>query len=165
MLLRHGRGAARAVPSCAGAYVSGSAGSNECPAGSVRIEAESACRTAATATGKTAGSPLVATLAVAPKGCYYSTITNRAFFNADAVGADFVGNGGAVHLLCAVTNGAPPPHWCACACAAARVCAARARCAGVLVQRRHVGARALCGLGGAAETDGGALRYGHGQYV
>ena len=51
MLLRHGRRAARAVPSCAGAYVFGAAGSNECPSGSVRIVAEAACRTAATATG------------------------------------------------------------------------------------------------------------------
>ena len=91
------------MPSCAGAYVSGAAGSNECPAGSVRIVAEAACRTAATATGKTAGSPLVATLAVAPRGCYYSTITNTAYFNAHAVGA---GNPNA-QLLCAATTGAP----------------------------------------------------------
>ena len=98
MLLRHGRGAARAVPSCAGAYVSGAAGSNECPAGSVRIVAEAACRTAATATGKTAGSPFGVTSPIPPRGCYYSTITNRAFFNADAVGA---GSANA-QLLCAV---------------------------------------------------------------
>ena len=84
--------------SCAGAYVSGAAGSNECPAGSVRIEAEAACRAAATATGKTAGSPFGVTSPIPPRGCYYSTITNRAFFNADAVGA---GSANA-QLLCAV---------------------------------------------------------------
>jgi hypothetical protein len=100
-----------AVRSCAGAYVSGAAGSNDCPAGSGRIATDAACRTAATATGKTVGSPLVATLAVAPKGCYYSTITNTAYFNAHAVGA---GNPNA-QLLCAavVTAGAPPHAACA----------------------------------------------------
>jgi hypothetical protein len=103
--------AAHAVRSCAGAYVSGAAGSNACPAGSVWIETEPACRTAAAAEGKTAASPFVMTSPMTPRGCHYITVNNYAFFNADAVGADFVGNGGAVHLLCAVTtNGAPPPH-------------------------------------------------------
>ena len=86
--------------SSAGAYVSGAAGSNECPAGSVRIEAEAACRAAATATGKTAGSPFGVTSPIPPRGCYYSTITNRAFLNADAVGAGHPN----ARLLCA---GAP----------------------------------------------------------
>ena len=93
-----GRWAARAVLSCTGVYVSGAAGSNECPAGSVRIEAEAACRAAATATGKTAGSPFGVTSPIPPRGCYYSTITNTAYFNAHAVGA---GNSNA-QLLCAV---------------------------------------------------------------
>ena len=87
-----------AVLSCAGAYVSGAAGSNECPAGSVRIVTEAACRAAVTAAGKTAGSPFGVTSPIPPRGCYYSTITNRAFLNADAVGA---GNSNA-QLLCAV---------------------------------------------------------------
>jgi hypothetical protein len=86
------------VLSCAGAYVSGAAGSNECPAGSVRIEAEAACRAAVTAAGKTAGSPFGVTSPIPPRGCYYSTITNTAYFNAHAVGA---GNSNA-QLLCAV---------------------------------------------------------------
>jgi hypothetical protein len=88
------------VLSCAGAYVSGVAGSNACPAGSVRIETEAACRTAAAAAGKTFAA--VETRAYFPRGCYYyGTI---AYFNTDAVGD---GNSGA-QLLCAVaTTGAP----------------------------------------------------------
>ncbi len=101
-LLRHGRGAARGVVSCAGAYVSGAAGSNECPAGSVRIEAEAACRTAAAAAGKTFVS--VETASYYPRGCFYDTI-NNAYLNAHAVGAGFYG----YQPLCAtiVTTGAP----------------------------------------------------------
>ncbi len=101
-LPRPGRGAARAVPSCAGLYVSGAAGSNECPAGSVRIEAEAACRTAAAAAGKTIipGATFVETESTYPRGCYY-TGTNDAFFNTHAVGA----GRGTAQLLCAA--GAP----------------------------------------------------------
>ncbi len=104
-LLRHGRGAARAVLSCAGAYVSGAAGSNECPAGSVRIEAEAACRTAAIAAGKTPWSTFVETDPEYPKGCYYWTSYNDAFFNTHAVGAGYSGT----QPLCAAlaTAGAP----------------------------------------------------------
>ncbi len=99
------RRAARAVLSCAVAYVSGAAGSNECPAGSVRIEAEAACRTAAAAAGKTFSS--VVTLSTAPRGCFYSTISNNAYFNTHAVGA----GDSNTQLLCAVgTTGAPPPN-------------------------------------------------------
>ncbi len=91
--------------SCTGAYVSGAAGSNECPAGSVRIEAEVTCRTAFTAAGKTAGSPFVVTVSTEPRGCNYFTRSNIAYFNADAVGA---GNPN-VQLLCAAAaSGAPP---------------------------------------------------------
>ncbi len=106
-----------AVLSCAGAYVSGAAGGNECPAGSVRIETEAACRTAVAAAGKTAGSPFVETESAYPRGCYYSTSTNYAFFNAHAVGV----GASRFQLLCAalVTTGAPP-H----ADAPARVCCA-----------------------------------------
>jgi hypothetical protein len=92
---------------CAGVYVSGAAGSNECPAGSVRIETQAACRTAVTAAGKTVDSTFVETDPTFPRGCYYETGTNRAFFNTHAVGAGY-----SALLLCAalVTTGAPPPH-------------------------------------------------------
>jgi hypothetical protein len=100
------------VPSCAGAYVSGAAGSNECPAGSVRIETEAACRTAAAFAGKTFSNLL--TSASYPRGCYYATITNIACFNAHAVGAGWSN----AQLLCAIVTAgapfdAPPPHRCA----------------------------------------------------
>jgi hypothetical protein len=95
--------ATRAVVLCAGAYVSGAAGSNACPAGSVRIETEAACRTAAAAAAKTIPSNFVETDPGYPRGCYLTT--NNAYFNTDAVGA---GNSYS-RLLCAalVTTGAP----------------------------------------------------------
>jgi hypothetical protein len=86
---RHGRGAARAALPCAGAYASGAAGSNICPAGSVRIVTRGACRTAAAAAGKTAGSAgfaFVVTYSGTPRGCYYVTGFNNAYFNTHAVG-------------------------------------------------------------------------------
>ncbi len=90
-----------AVPSCAGAYVSGAENSNKCPAGTARIVAEAACRTAAAAAGKT---PHPSTFVVIwggdPRGCYYDG--DIAFLNQDAVGA---GNS-YTHLLCAATTGA-----------------------------------------------------------
>jgi hypothetical protein len=97
------RGRAVAVPSCAGAYVSGDLGSNACPAGSVRIETEAACRTAAAAAGKTPST--LVTNSARPRGCYYNTGSNYAWFNAHAVGAGSSG----YQLLCAalVTTGAP----------------------------------------------------------
>jgi hypothetical protein len=104
--------AARAVPPCclAGAYVSGADGSNACPAGYVRIEAEAACRAAVTATGKTAGSPFVDTDAAYPRGCYYDTGSNDAYFNPHAVGA---GDSG-YRLLCAALATTGAPQRCAC---------------------------------------------------
>jgi hypothetical protein len=102
--------AARAVLSCAGAYISGAAGSNACPAGSVRIATEAACRTAVTAAGKTAGSPFVVpSSTVVPRGCFYCTGTDNAYayFNAHAVGA---GNPDYRLLCAAVTTGAHPPR-------------------------------------------------------
>ncbi len=109
-LLRHGRGAARAVLSCAGAYVAGAAGSNACPAGSARIETEEACRTAAAAAGKFAGSPFVQIDASSPRGCYYSIATSSTSFNYAWFNPHQVGIGDSVsRLLCAVTSGAPPP--------------------------------------------------------
>jgi hypothetical protein len=103
-----GRGAARAVLSCAGAYVFGDEGSNECPAGSVRIEAEAACRTAAAAAGMTFGSTSVE--ADYPRGCYSYLVLfdtdSTVYFNTHAVGA----SGAFSRPLCAalVTTGAPP---------------------------------------------------------
>ncbi len=96
-----------AVLLCAGAYVSGADGSNECPAGSGRIEAEAACRAAAAAAGKPF--MLVGTYAAYPRGCYYLASSNNAVFNTHAVGAGYSN----YLLLCAalaVTTGAPPPH-------------------------------------------------------
>ncbi len=108
--------AARAVLLCAGAYVSGAAGSNECPTSSVRIATEAACRTAAAAAGKTFGSTSVDK--DYPRGCYIWTIDNTAYFNPHAVGA----GDSYTQLLCAAagTTGAPPPHrrkhMCVCVC-------------------------------------------------
>ncbi len=94
------------MPSCAGAYVSGAAGSNACPAGSVRIETEAACRTAATAAGKTVLSGFVVAMPDNPRGCYFYTAANYAFFNSDPAGA----GDSYYQLLCAAsaTTGAPP---------------------------------------------------------
>ncbi len=87
--------------------MSGDASSNACPAGSVRIAAEAACRTAAAAAGK----PFAAVVAssTAPQGCYYFTTGIYAYFNTHAVGA---GNSN-TQLLCAAatTAGAPPYTW------------------------------------------------------
>ncbi len=109
-LRRHGRGLRVVVRSCAGAYVSGADGSNACPAGSVRIETEAACRTAVTAAGKTAGAegwPFVETTSIYPRGCYHFTTNSNAYFNTHAVGA----GRSDTQLLCAAlaTTGAPPP--------------------------------------------------------
>jgi hypothetical protein len=92
------------LASCAGAYVFGSWGSNECPAGSVRIETEAACRAAATAAGKTPNLiGFVGTSSTSPRGCSYAS-TNYAEFNPHAVGA----GSSSKRLLCAaVTTGAP----------------------------------------------------------
>jgi hypothetical protein len=123
-------GYSRAVLCCAGAYVPGAAGSNACPAGSVRIEAEAACRAAAAAAGMTPSTstshPFVLTSPVYPRGCF-STGTDIAWFNIHAVGAGY-----STQLLCAalVTTGAPPPHAAdprARGSTPARVCAGTAR--------------------------------------
>jgi hypothetical protein len=110
------------VPSCAGAYVSGAAGSNACPAGSVRIETEAACRTAAAAAGKDAAADptfFVETSPIFPRGCYYTTNLDIAIFNTDPVGAGESNS----QLLCAAvtigTRACGTTHVC-CACAAAR---------------------------------------------
>ncbi len=110
------------VLSCAGAYVAGAVGSNECSAGSVRIETEAACRNAAAAAGKDFYA--VGTLGGEPRGCYYSTSYNSAFFNPHAVGD----GDSRYQLLCAaaLTTGAPLTRQ----CADARVLrSARGRCA------------------------------------
>ncbi len=95
-----------AMPSCAGAFVSGNAGSNVCPSGSVRIEAIGACSTAAAAVGKTEWYVFVGTDSAYPRGCYYSTLTNAAYFNIHAAGA---GNANA-RLLCATVTTVAPLH-------------------------------------------------------
>ncbi len=129
----------------AGAYVSGADGSNECPAGSVRIVTEAACRTAAAAAGKTAWLPFVETESVFPRGCYYTSY-NYANFNTHAVGA---GNPG-YQLLCAAaaTAGAPLKRRrtdarSACTGARAcrhRACAARPSRAVCVMHGRHIDA-------------------------
>jgi hypothetical protein len=155
---------------CAGAYLSGDRGSNECPAGSVRIEAEAACRTAAAAAGKTFGSTSVNT--DYPRGCYIWTDDNNAYFNTHSVGAGAPD----ARLLCtAVTTGAPAPLNDARACTHrwvqrrfARVRIARARlcvcCGRSAVLRRHVGARKWARESGEGivrhGSDGGAVRCG-----
>jgi hypothetical protein len=94
-------GPRRAVPSCAGAYVSGADGSNECPAGSARIETEAACRTAAAAAGKSV--PSVNNNDWDPRGCFIYEPYSYAYFNKHATGAGLAGR----QLLCArATNGA-----------------------------------------------------------
>jgi hypothetical protein len=83
--------------------VSGAAGSNACPAGSLLIETEAACRTAAADAGKGLASPFVGNFAGSPRGCYY-TSNNNALFNTHAVGNGRSG----YRLLCAAlaTTGA-----------------------------------------------------------
>ncbi len=144
-LLRHGPRAARAVLSFTGAYVSGAAGSNACPAGSVRIETEAACRTAAAAAGKTVDLVFVETTAMSPRGCYYRTDNNDAFLNTHAVGA---GNANTQLLCAAVTAGAPlkrrrrtgARRACTGACRH-RACAAQHSRAVCVIHGAHVDAR------------------------
>jgi hypothetical protein len=111
--------------------VSGAAGSNECPAGSVRIETEAACRTAAAAAGKNV--VFLGTWSTTPRGCYYSTYYStydNAYFNTHVVGD---GNFNTQLLCAAVATGAPlsppmrdaPVHrrvQCHCVCEQQRAC-------------------------------------------
>ena len=90
--------------------MSGSAGRNECPAGSSRIETEAVCRAAVAATGKTLGSPFVDSNPDFPRGCYL--MTNDAFFNQHVPGGSDSGS----RLLCSVVSAVvtapesvPPP--------------------------------------------------------
>jgi hypothetical protein len=129
----------RAVLSCAGAYVAGAAGSNECPAGFVRIETEAACRVAAAAAGKPPAYSFVETDPDYPRGCYYSTSYNsfnNAYFNTDAVGA---GQSFSRLLCAAVTTAGALPHIDAHACV-------HRWCTHCVVRRI---------------SDGGAVRSGH----
>ncbi len=91
--------------SCADAYKSGAEGSNDCPAGSVRIETEAACRTAVTATCKTEASTFVVTNPNFPRGCYTGNDQNiriSGWFNDHAVGA----GDSRFRPQCAVSTGA-----------------------------------------------------------
>jgi len=92
------------TPAPPGAYVSGASGSNECPAGSVRIETEAACKNAAAALGKDFFGALTSPKAAAkaPRGCILigeEEDVIMVMFNTDAVGA---GNSD-TQLLCAAT--------------------------------------------------------------
>jgi hypothetical protein len=87
----------------AGLYVAGGVFSNECPAASVRIVTEAACRAAASAARLTQGSPFAGSWPYWPKGCYYSIVTGTAFLNTDPVGAACP----SYPLLCAKQTGAP----------------------------------------------------------
>ncbi len=92
--------------------MSGAGGSNECPPGSLRIETEAACRTAAAAAGKPVaevfGNKFVVSYDWLPRGCYFVNSNNHAYFNTHPVGGAGQPN---FRLLCAaVTSGAPPPH-------------------------------------------------------
>jgi hypothetical protein len=153
--------------------MAGATESNDCPAGSVRIETEAACRTALAAWGRTMGPSISSP--IAPRGCsFYSDFspTLAKFGISDGLfNPDPVGMGSATYqLLCDAngTTGALQPHRCAPARATApRVCVrvayarardcacvVRARCGAVL--RRHAGraqsARihsfGACGTGG-----------------
>ncbi len=125
--------------SCTGAYVSGAAGSNECPAGSVWITTEAACRTAASAAGKTiVESAFVETDPAYPRGCYHFTGGTYAYFNTHAVGA---GNS-YTQLLCALaTAGAP------------------------LKRRRRTGARSACRHRACAMRHSRAVCVIHGRQI
>jgi hypothetical protein len=126
------------VPSCAGAYVSGRINSNECPSGSVRIETEAACRTAAAAAGKRIDSSFVVTDSGYPRGCFSTgcdpvdPICNYAYFNAHPLGAATTGYVGGrldgLRLLCAAVTTGAPPRACTrgCACVHRRVTYGRA---------------------------------------
>ena len=87
--------------------MSGAEGSNECPAGSARIQTEAACRIAAVAVGKTVGTPdFVGTYSYYPRGCYLWGVPSYsyAWLNSHPVGA---GNSAARLLCTAATTGAP----------------------------------------------------------
>jgi hypothetical protein len=68
-----GQGSRMRRTSWAGAYIYGAAGNNYCPGGSVRIETEAACRTAAATAGMPVGSPFIKTDSIYPRGCYLYT--------------------------------------------------------------------------------------------
>jgi hypothetical protein len=95
----------------AGAYASGAAGSNDCPAGYVRIMSEAECRAAAVAKGKVQCDPgFVLTASTLPRGCMYGTGGNDCvMLNTDLNGAGFADANYQFFTLCA---GAPPyvPH-------------------------------------------------------
>ncbi len=106
--------------------------SNECPAGSVRIETEAACRAAAAAAGKRIDSSFVVTDSGYPRGCFSADcypvdpICNNAYFNAHPLGAAPTSDG--LRLLCAAVTTGAPPRACTrgCACVHRRVTYGRA---------------------------------------
>ena len=66
----------------ADAYLLGSAGSNACPTGSMRIDTAAACRSAAAALGRSWGSS--GPWDTYPKGCFYQS---EVYFNTHATGS------------------------------------------------------------------------------
>ncbi len=143
-------------------YMWAVAGSNECPAGSVRIETNSACSEA----GYDIGIPteMSWTSPDMPRGCFYYINNKVMWFNDHAVGT---GNSGHQLLCAAVTTGAPLPRRCAHppVCAPTRVCVACAlarrscvrlwRCGSAAAGRVH-----LCGLCGVAASAGRCMGAG-----
>ncbi len=81
--------------------MSGAAGSNECPAGSLRIETVAECHTAATVVGKDARQVAYNDYSyVFPRGCYYNTNGGSVKLNAHPVGA----GDSRYELLCAAVT-------------------------------------------------------------
>ena len=83
----------------AGVYTYGLDGSNECPAGSVPLLTEAACRAAATTLGTCLGSPFLQSDTAVPRGCYAGA---SAYFNTHAAEAGASG----YRLLCALCGSA-----------------------------------------------------------
>merc|ERR1711865_213676 len=66
-------------------FLLGTRGTNVCPADSVSVGTEAQCRSAATTLGRTWG--WSGTWSYAPKGCFFSSVNRRVYFNADPTGA------------------------------------------------------------------------------
>ncbi len=70
----------------AGKYAWGAVGKNACPGGTTRIDDFTACQAAAAAAGRPSPKSSENTDAI-PKGCYSSTTSPNAYFNAHVTGA------------------------------------------------------------------------------
>jgi hypothetical protein len=96
--MRHTHAAATGLH-CAGGFLWGNAGSNECPTDATQIVDEAACRSAAIATEKPYAG--VSTIMNQPKGCYLDVSASIVYLNAHSIGA---GNAWTL-LLCAACPG------------------------------------------------------------